>query len=254
MISTSHAMKFDPFLISLSYKMKESDLHMKNNEKIVYGKRIKRSDIVISIFSIWVLTFLFLKLVFIYVKTNGYVDGFINESFFEPTLALILTPIIVLLALSVTKLQYLELNDDSIIYYRGNSLMESLKMVAEILKSGDYKNAYQEMTYSTIKKLRITYNSGNPISKANFDTYYLSLKLFDNKECFFELTQSMLLNDKLDMKLIAQIIEKAKEHLVRVDDPYQIVPLLRKNPKFLYRHLTNVSNARSKKCEEKGSL
>ena len=25
--------------------MKESDLHMKNNEKIVYGKRIKRSDI-----------------------------------------------------------------------------------------------------------------------------------------------------------------------------------------------------------------
>ena len=30
--------------------MKESDLHMKNNEKIVYGKRIKRSDIVISIF------------------------------------------------------------------------------------------------------------------------------------------------------------------------------------------------------------
>lgn len=119
--------------------MKESDLHMKNNEKIVYGKRIKRSDIVISIFSIWVLTFLFLKLVFLYVKTNGYVDGFINESFFEPTLALILTPIIVLLALSVTKLQYLELNDESIIYYRGNSLMESLKMVAEILKSGDYK-------------------------------------------------------------------------------------------------------------------
>ena len=102
--------------------------------------------------------------------------------------------------------------------------------------------------------MRITYNSGNPISKANFDTYYLSLKLFDNKECFFELTQSMLLNDKLDMKLIAQIIEKAKEHLVRVDDPYQIVPLLRKHPKFLYRHLTNVSNARSKKCEEKGSL
>lgn len=42
---------------------------MKNNEKIVYGKRIKRSDIVISIFSIWVLTFLFLKLVFMYVKT-----------------------------------------------------------------------------------------------------------------------------------------------------------------------------------------
>ena len=35
MISTSHEMKFDPFLISLSYKMKESDLHMKNNEKIV---------------------------------------------------------------------------------------------------------------------------------------------------------------------------------------------------------------------------
>ena len=70
-----------------------------------------------------------------YVKTNGYVDGFINESFFEPTLALILTPIIVLLALSVTKLQYLELNDESIIYYRGNSLMESLKMVAEQLRS-----------------------------------------------------------------------------------------------------------------------
>ena len=57
-----------------------------------------------------------------------------------------MTPIIVLLALSVTKLQYLELNDESIIYYRGNSLMESLKMVAEILKSGEYKNAYQEMT------------------------------------------------------------------------------------------------------------
>lgn len=50
MISTSHEMKFDPFLISLSYKMKESDLHMKNNEKIVYGKRIKRSDIVIQFF------------------------------------------------------------------------------------------------------------------------------------------------------------------------------------------------------------
>lgn len=49
-MSTSHEMKFDSFLISLSYKMKESDLHMKNNEKIVYGKRIKRSDIVISIF------------------------------------------------------------------------------------------------------------------------------------------------------------------------------------------------------------
>lgn len=41
MISTSHAMEFDPFLISLSYKMKESDLHMKNNEKLYTVKELK---------------------------------------------------------------------------------------------------------------------------------------------------------------------------------------------------------------------
>lgn len=224
---------------------------MKKNKTVVYGRRIKKSDIIISIFSIWLITFLFLKLVFMYVKTNGYVDGFMNESLFEPSLALILTPIIALLVLSITRLQYLELNEENIICYRGNSLVESLKMVVKILKSRDYKNAYRKIAYSTVKKLLITYSSGNPISKANFDTYYLSLKLFDDKGCFIELTQSMALNDKLDMKLISQIIEKAKEHSVRVDDPYHIVPLLLKNSKLLYRHLTHVSNARKEKCEKK---
>lgn len=219
---------------------------MKTNQNVVYGKRMKKSDILFSILAIYLITFTIFKLVFMYAKSIGYVDGIVNSILFEPILALCLTPLLALLILSIHKCKYLELTSTNIIYNEGESFLESLKLVLSILKNSDYKKAYKTISYSEIKNLTLSYSAGNMSSNTNFDTYYLSIKLFNKNHCFLEISQSMVLNDTFNSAFIHKVIEGLKKHDVDIKDHYQIIPLLNENQKTLYQHLNNVTKSQLK--------